>query len=420
VDAARRVTSPGLPRRGRLRAASAVVAVVLLAALPQAALAARLWTFAGSPLTATVGVATAITINVQNIGSNSGGDEIGCVQVDVPSAFSVDSIAIVSVKGNTSAPGWEATTSAISGGVRATFKNPADNNVLVGLPNGDRAVFRINGTPTSVAILTLTGHAYDKAGASGSTACGSGTFPTHALTLSIALPSLPTPTPTPTPKPTPSPTPKPTPTPTPKPTPSPTPVPTPSPAATPIPTPAASFPLPLPSVSLPPLPLPLPTPRPTPTASPAPTPRRGDASPSPDPSSSGPPSVAPASLPPPPSESPPASAGGTGAGGGPAGGPGAGAGPETAAAGPGAAGDGAGGGGPVFSVGGPGGGATVPVSGAEFVAFDGIDWAVPALTLTVPGLFLVLAVLAQLSAGVIWLPLARRFGAGRRRRPRQT
>jgi hypothetical protein len=69
-------------------------------------------------------------------------------------------------------------------------------------------------------------------------------------------------------------------------------------------------------------------------------------------------------------------------------------------------------------VGGPGGGAAVPVAGAEFVAFDGIDWAVPALTLTVPGLLLVLAVLAQLSAGVIWLPLARRFGAGRRRRRR--
>jgi hypothetical protein len=69
-------------------------------------------------------------------------------------------------------------------------------------------------------------------------------------------------------------------------------------------------------------------------------------------------------------------------------------------------------------VGGSGGGAAVPVAGAEFVAFDGIDWAVPALTLTVPGLFLVLAVLAQLSAGVIWLPLARRFGAGRRRRRR--
>jgi hypothetical protein len=64
----------------------------------------------------------------------------------------------------------------------------------------------------------------------------------------------------------------------------------------------------------------------------------------------------------------------------------------------------------------------VPVVGAELVGFDGIDWAVPALTLTVPGLLLMLAVLAQLTAGAIWLPIARRwmgaFGSGRRRRRR--
>jgi hypothetical protein len=56
------------------------------------------------------------------------------------------------------------------------------------------------------------------------------------------------------------------------------------------------------------------------------------------------------------------------------------------------------------------------------VAFAGLDWAVPALTLTVPGLLLMLAVLAQLSTGVLWLPIVRRwlggFGVGRRRRPR--
>jgi hypothetical protein len=58
--------------------------------------------------------------------------------------------------------------------------------------------------------------------------------------------------------------------------------------------------------------------------------------------------------------------------------------------------------------------------GAEFAGFDSIDWAVPALTLTVPGLLVMLAVLAQLSAGAIWLPVVRRwlgaFGLGRRRR----
>jgi hypothetical protein len=38
-----------------------------------------------------------------------------------------------------------------------------------------------------------------------------------------------------------------------------------------------------------------------------------------------------------------------------------------------------------------------------------IDWAVPAVTLTVPGLLLMLAVLAQMLGGLVWLPVARRW-----------
>jgi hypothetical protein len=52
--------------------------------------------------------------------------------------------------------------------------------------------------------------------------------------------------------------------------------------------------------------------------------------------------------------------------------------------------------------------------------FGTLEWAVPALAMTVPGLLLMLAVLAQLSTGVLWLPVVRRwlggFGVGRRRR----
>jgi len=55
-----------------------------------------------------------------------------------------------------------------------------------------------------------------------------------------------------------------------------------------------------------------------------------------------------------------------------------------------------------------------------FGTFDSFEWAVPALTLTVPGLLLMLAVLTQLSASALWLPVVRRwlggFGVGRRRR----
>jgi hypothetical protein len=41
-----------------------------------------------------------------------------------------------------------------------------------------------------------------------------------------------------------------------------------------------------------------------------------------------------------------------------------------------------------------------------------LEWAVPALVLTVPGLLLVIAVTAQLAGGLAWLPVARRWLAG--------
>lgn len=51
--------------------------------------------------------------------------------------------------------------------------------------------------------------------------------------------------------------------------------------------------------------------------------------------------------------------------------------------------------------------------------FGGVDWAVPVFVMTVPGLLLILAVLAQATAGVFWLPFVRRwlgsFGLRRRR-----
>ena len=53
------------------------------------------------------------------------------------------------------------------------------------------------------------------------------------------------------------------------------------------------------------------------------------------------------------------------------------------------------------------------------VGFDALfDWAVPALVLTVPGLLLVIAVLAQAAGGLLWLPVVRRWlgGFGLRKR----
>jgi hypothetical protein len=53
----------------------------------------------------------------------------------------------------------------------------------------------------------------------------------------------------------------------------------------------------------------------------------------------------------------------------------------------------------------------------EFAGFGGIEWAVPALALGVPGLLLILALIAQGVIGVLWLAFARRrlTGLGVRR-----
>lgn len=406
MDAAGRLSARATPRR-----AAPALAVILVCLLPGITLAARLWTFAGSPLVASVGVPVTITLNVRNIGGSGGGDEMTCVQVDVPTSFAVSAAAIVSVKGQTSPAvhRWQTSTGPISGAVRVTFKNPTDDNPLVGLPAGDAAVFTITGTPSGAGLVTFTGRAFDKPGSSGDPKCGSGTFPTLGITLSVALPTLPTPTPVPTPSPTPVPTPSPSPMPTPKPTPTLAPTPTPTPI---VPLPTISLPpLPMPTVSLPPTSLPTPTPAPgatpAPTAGPTPSPL-GDPAQSPDPAAGA---------------SPTPSDGGSAFIGGAPGGR-AGGGPGTGTTGGSNGGGSAGGGtrsdanGPVFRIAGDGPEPVVPVIGAAFAGFDSIDWAVPALTLTVPGLLLMLAVLAQLSASAVWLPIVRRwigaFGPGRR------
>ena len=412
-------------RATRARAAAPILAVLLVCLLPGVTLAARLWTFTGSPLVASVGVPVTVTLNVRNVGGNGGGDEMTCVEVDVPSSFAISAVAIVSVKGQTSAAAhrWQASFAPVGGVDRATFKNPTDDNALVGLPAGDAAVFRITGTASAAGPMTFTGHAFDKPGSSGDPKCGSGTFPTIGITLSVALPVLPIPTPAPTSTPAPTPTPSAKPTPTATPTPPPTPTPTPTPI---LPLPTISLPpLPLPTISLPPLPLPTPTPAPgttpAPTARPTPSPL-GEPTPTPTRSPNPDASAGPDS-----SASPSPSGGGSTAGGpGSGGGPGVGPGTGTGSAGgsSGTASGGGGGGtdadGPVFRIAGDGPDAVVPVVGAAFAGFDSIDWAVPALTLTVPGLLLMLAVLAQLSASAVWLPIVRRwigaFGSGRRGR----
>jgi hypothetical protein len=63
-----------------------------------------------------------------------------------------------------------------------------------------------------------------------------------------------------------------------------------------------------------------------------------------------------------------------------------------------------------------------PIDGLGDVGIVGLGglviWAVPALVLSVPGLLLLLAVLAQAGGALLWVPVARRWlgGFGLRRR----
>ena len=65
-------------------------------------------------------------------------------------------------------------------------------------------------------------------------------------------------------------------------------------------------------------------------------------------------------------------------------------------------------------------GPEIDVSLAVMDGLGSLTWAVPSLVLAVPGLLLVLAVMAQAVGGVLWLPVIRRriggFGLGNRPR----
>lgn len=65
------------------------------------------------------------------------------------------------------------------------------------------------------------------------------------------------------------------------------------------------------------------------------------------------------------------------------------------------------------------GGPQIDVSMAAMEGLGSLTWAVPSLVLAVPGLLLVLAVMAQAVGGVLWLPVIRRRIGGFGLRARQ-
>jgi hypothetical protein len=373
------------------------IALVLLIVFVGPVLAARLWSLTGSPTTATDGVATHVDLTIKNLGGSGGGDEITCVTVLVPSAFSISSVSIQSLpSGYTN---WVTSTGAGSGGVLVTLREPKDNEPLKGQPLYQQAVLRISGTPTAAGTEDWVGHATDKPD------CKTGAFPVETVTL-VVDPGSPPPTPAPTPRPTPAPTPQPTPAPTAAPTPAPTAPPTPAPTtpgSTPTPTAratptstATSQPTPAPTANLTPAP-----PAPsggalTGNPSPGPTATAGSSE-TPSPSSGSSPKPGPSAIPAgiatgTASPSPPGAASiesGTTSGGD----------SEEPPA-------------DAFVVPAPGDDASADFSASLVFADGASEWVVPGLVATTPGFFVLLALLAQMANAGFWLPMARRRLAG--------
>jgi hypothetical protein len=302
----------------------------------------------------------------------------------VPTAANDSYTATTGVTLNVPASGVLANDSDADGDALSAVVVDDGGNGLLDLNSNGSFTYTSGGS--FVGVRTFTYRASDGA-ASSSTA-----------TVSINVKA---PAPTPTPAPTPAPTPGPTPPPTPRPTLPPLPLPT-----LPLPT------LPLPTMPLPTLPLPSISLPPLPGASATPTPSIGPggspgASATATPSASFSPSASPGSNPSPGGSTDPSST------------PGPGADPSAPIVGPGSVGGVPPGDEGGFTVGFSGFGPIDGLVDVDVVGFDAfLEWAVPALVLSVPGLLLLLAVLAQAAGGLLWLPMVRRWlgGVGVRKR----
>lgn len=350
-----------------------LLGLVVLLALPPRSVSAEttLWSLVASPLTATTGVSTLFTLTATNedpLADLLSSSEIGCILLDVPVNFAVES---TSVSASNTGNRWVASVSGnrvkvrtTSGGDRLTFP--------------DWVRFTVRATALSTGNLAWKARAYRDQDCGGSGALLG--VPPVVLVTGPAV----------TPKPTPTPTPKPTPTPTPKPTAKPTPKPVLTPAPTPSASPTASGTVgasqtPTPSDSAAPVSRSEePERRSEPPATDAPD-GTGAASPSPSAELTPGTETTPDASPTPGDEAAP------GAGGGGA--------PTGRIAGP-------------FNVGRVGADASpgdgIPLSLGRLGVLGGVDlWLVPGLLLGIPGLLLV-AVL-QFGGALAWIPAIRRL-----------
>jgi hypothetical protein len=329
-----------------------------------------LWTLVATPLTASTGSLTTFSLTATNedpLALLNSDAEIGCIRVTLPDLFEVRGAAVVSA---TTGSTWSASIS----GQAVTVRTSSGGDRLELL---DSVRFTITALPLSAGELAWGSRAYRDQGCSGTGALLG--IPPVVLVIGPAV--TPTPAPTPTLAPTPSPSQAPTPAPTPTPR-QPTPAPTPTPApATTTPGPATSAP---PSSPGAPGPSPSagatqrPDGSPTPTQTPRATERPDGAvrdGPSP-----GPPAGADAAPP--------------------------GVGTDLPAD---TTGDGAG-----SSLDARGEGArteAIPLSLGPLGLLGTIDvWIVPGLLYGVPGVLLLLFVIAQAGGAAAWLPAIRRLG----------
>ena len=325
------------------------------------------WTITRTPSSVTEGVATGVSLTATN---TSGGSSIGCIRLQIPGAFSVSAVAVDSAPHDWTA---DPPTGGPSGSTLVWVHAVTEADIVKA--DGDSVIFHVRVTGTPVGDYAWPAESRDHAN------CTSG-IDTASVTVAVIAG---TPTPTSTPKPQPTPTPTPRPTRTPLPTPAPTPAPTPTARPTRTPSPTHS-----------PTPTPDHTARPSGTATPSPAPAvvaPATTSPSPEASSTSTPSE----------RSRPRPVGGSLAG------PTSGTDGQTKWTGP-----------DRFGVG----------LGAESMVIDQslvtsslaalggtLVWAVPSLALTIPGLLLILAIVAQVVGAAAWMPVVRRslgdFGLGR-------
>jgi hypothetical protein len=399
--------------------------------LPMTAIAIPAWTVTTSVDHVEPAVQTDVLVTVVNTADNDGDfDSIGCIRISIPAQFAVSSASMTFVS-----PGhiWSASTGS-SGETIVEAKATDDLGSLRGQPEADKLVLRISVAGSVPGSYSWTADEY------GSTDCSNGHHQTVSLPMAISAAAPPKPAvrafddeddeddedPTPTPVPTPTPTPVPTPTPTPVPTPTPTPLPTPTPTPTPVP--PSPVPSPVPGTEATPTPTPTPkaTRAPTPTRTPEPraTPAVGHAPPPARPAPTVPAAPSPTPTPTPtPLEAnllPPSPQSGSSPSGRPISRPTA---PVVRPDKPQL------GGMPsieanfIVPTGGVAGSigdfSDVGLAAASLGGLGMFLWAVPSLVLSVPGVLVVVIIMAQAVGGFAWLPLVRRKigGFGLRQRP---